>query len=299
MNDGLMMDGRNEKGQFIKGRVVSEEERAKKIESLKESWKDRIDYIADIKNECPRIYNSWRAMRFTEKGKKAGNSPEWDDFRNFYNDVRSSWVEGASFRRLDVSKPFSKDNFEWKTKEQKELITQKRENTATIEVDGVVLTLREAAETFNVKYGGLKQRYYANKKSGTYTVEEIIFGKKKKRKDKEVKDYRESSTPVRAKASKMISSYKFTDKKLGFEKICDIDIDWMIENIITKPCIYCGSDKRVGCDRIDNDKGHTKDNVVPCCYDCNCARNNNFSHEEMLILGKTIHEIKENRIQNK
>ena len=47
---------------------------------------------------------------------------------------------------------------------------------------------------------------------------------------------------------------------------------------------------------MDRDsKGHTKDNVVPCCYDCNCARNDNFSHEEMVILGKTISEIKSKR----
>ena len=29
-------------------------------------------------------YNSWRAIKFTEKGKKVGNSEEWDNFRNFY-----------------------------------------------------------------------------------------------------------------------------------------------------------------------------------------------------------------------
>ena len=82
---------------------------------------------------------------------------------------------------------------------------------------------------------------------------------------------------------------------MGFDNICDIDIDWMINNIITQHCVYCGDDKRVGCDRIDNNKGHTKDNVVPCCYDCNCARNNNFSFEEMKIIGKTIRKVKESR----
>lgn len=29
-----------------------------------------------------------------------------------------------------------------------------------------------------------------------------------------------------------------------------------------------------GLDRIDSTKGHTKDNVVPCCWNCNRAKNN-------------------------
>lgn len=60
-------------------------------------------------------------------------------------------------------------------------------------------------------------------------------------------------------------------------------------------CYYCGDTHRLGLDRIDNSKGHTKDNVVICCYDCNVARSNNFSYEEMLILGKTIRKIKSKR----
>ena len=92
----------------------------------------------------------------------------------------------------------------------------------------------------------------------------------------------------------MIASYKHKDSINGVT-ICDIDIDWFIKNISNKPCIYCGDTNRVGCDRIDNSKGHTKDNVVPCCYDCNCARNNNFSYEEMLIIGKTIKKVKKLR----
>lgn len=54
----------------------------------------------------------------------------------------------------------------------------------------------------------------------------------------------------------------------------------------------------IGCDRIDNSKGHTYDNVVPCCYVCNCARNNNFSFDEMKILGKTIKKIMEDRLND-
>ena len=120
-------------------------------------------------------------------------------------------------------------------------------------------------------------------------------GKKKKRNSKKVKDISDQTVNIRAKASKMISSYKIKDKSNNFENKCDIDIDWMINNILTKPCHYCGDTYRIGCDRIDNSKGHTKENVVPCCIECNTARNNYFTYEEMRRLGKTISEIKKDR----
>ena len=54
--------------------------------------------------------------------------------------------------------------------------------------------------------------------------------------------------------------------------------------------------KKLGCDRIDNSKGHTYDNGAMLATLCNCARNNNFSFDEMKILGKTIKKIMEDRL---
>lgn len=39
-------------------------------------------------------------------------------------------------------------------------------------------------------------------------------------------------------------------------------------------------------------------NVVPCCVECNKARNDNFSFEEMKVIGKTIREVKQSRLNN-
>lgn len=37
-----------------------------------------------------------------------------------------------------------------------------------------------------------------------------------------------------------------------------------------QPCYYCGDRiKTIGLDRVDNKKGYTKDNIVPCCEWCN------------------------------
>lgn len=283
------MSGRDDKGRFIKGRVESDEEKLNRLIAVEKVSHLRKNYIKDLKDENPKIYGVWRGIRFTKKGKKAGCSEEWHSFKTFYNDVSPTYKVGLLFRRLDTTKPYSKDNFMWVTQEEVNLL---QSNLVWLEYEGETLPLKDLAIKYNVNLNGLKIRYF-KRHLYNYTIEEIIFGRKKNR---------GSKTPInaptsRSKASKMIASYKHKDNKNNVPP-CDMDIDWFIENISTKPCVYCGDTNRVGCDRIDNSKGHTKDNVVPCCFECNCARNNNFSYEEMLIIGKTIKKVKELRKSN-
>jgi hypothetical protein len=62
--------------------------------------------------------------------------------------------------------------------------------------------------------------------------------------------------------------------------------------LASQPCAYCGEppEKRPsqrgrasvfasGIDRVDNSKGYTKENVVPCCTWCNRAKNNTTKEE--------------------
>lgn len=50
-----------------------------------------------------------------------------------------------------------------------------------------------------------------------------------------------------------------------------------------KPCSYCKSPvETVGLDRIDNGVGYTLLNIVAACSDCNYARGDIFTYEEML-----------------
>ena len=282
---------RDDKGRFIKGRVIDDETELKRLVHFEESWKKRENYIGDIKEENPRIYNTWRAIRFTNKGKKVGNCPEWNDFRTFYNDVSPTYKKGLVFRRLNLEDNFNPNNFIWVTKEEAEML---RSNLIWLEIDGERLTLKQVANKYGVALGGLKIRYH-KRKERNYTLDEIIFGRNKNRGSKKIRDYKISSVTPRQKASKMISSYRNKDLHQTPNSICDIDIDWMIENIFRQPCVYCGDTERIGCDRLDNTKGHTKDNVVPCCYDCNCARNQNFTFEEMLVIGKAVAKVKKAR----
>jgi len=75
------------------------------------------------------------------------------------------------------------------------------------------------------------------------------------------------------RAVNLINSYKFNDNKYNRGE-CTITPEWMIENIFNGRCIYCGETdwRKLGCDRIDNSKPHTPDNVVCCCEECNKKR---------------------------
>lgn len=174
-----------------------------------------MESCKELRENNPYLFNSWRAILYTEKGRKAGVVNDWRKFPVFYEDVHKSYKKGLR-------------------------------------------------------------------------IEEILFGKKYKSKGKP-REYN-----LYTRASKLLSAYKLKDWKADRE--FNLDRDWFVKNILKSQCIYCGSKEKLGCDRIDNSKGHTYDNVVPCCYVCNCARNNNFSFDEMKILGKTIKKIMEDRL---
>jgi hypothetical protein len=280
--------GRDEKGMFMKGRKPTAEELQKKAEGMKRHY-ETFAPKARVREQNPYIYNSWRAMLYTEKGKKAGcNTPEWREFEVFLEDVKPSYKPGYRFCRIDSSIPFSRDNFIWLTPEQAQL-KGRAKHLIYLDYKGEHLTTKELAIKYNVSSRGIAVRYHKYKDK--MSVEEIIFGKRVARGTKTPKDAPTNSQEERNKVSKMISIYKCLDRQRGFD-LCDMSIDWMVENILHKPCVYCGDTHKIGCDRIDNNKGHLKSNAVPCCYTCNTVRNNNFSYDEMKILGKTIKKIK-------
>ena len=74
------------------------------------------------------------------------------------------------------------------------------------------------------------------------------------------------------RASQLAKNYKIKDKKHSREN--NIDAQWIVDNIFSSKCIYCGEDdwRKLGCDRIDNSIGHIIGNVVPCCLKCNNER---------------------------
>ena len=86
------------------------------------------------------------------------------------------------------------------------------------------------------------------------------------------KDAQYNQTKI-GRGNKLVTAYKHSDKVYGRGE-CTITGEWIVENIFNSKCHYCGETDwhKLGCDRIDNSKPHTEDNVVPCCADCNTRK---------------------------
>lgn len=103
---------------------------------------------------------------------------------------------------------------------------------------------------------------------------------------------REYSKSVSQIASRMLSNYRRYDLAKGYTTTIDTEF---IINSITQPCHYCGF-SATGLDRVDSRVGHTKGNCVPCCKECNTAKLNHFTEDEMKIIGESISLVKGNRV---
>ena len=97
------------------------------------------------------------------------------------------------------------------------------------------------------------------------------------------------------RAFSLISGYNGSDKKYNRGK-GDITPEWIVENIFTKKCAHCDETDwhKLGCNRLDNSKPHTMDNVEPCCKKCNYELNGIDNKQKMSELGiksrKTVYQ---------
>lgn len=159
------------------------------------------------------------------------------------------------------------------------------------------LTHKEQIKAYNHKYAmeHKKERSLYNKEYNQ-RPEAKAYQKKwdaehPESRAKSIKKYKEANPE-----KMLLSKYKITDKQK--HQTCDLTVKWLKLNITNQPCYYCGKTHKIGCDRIDNNKGHTKKNVLPCCKNCNWVRGNLFTVEEMLVLGKGMKKIMKNRLKN-
>ena len=223
----------------------------------------------------------------------------WDSFCQFYSDLYpvygDKFNDNVNFR---MYLPWDKKEYNLNTIAFGNKTEANRNSIATkrYTINGVSKTLKEWSKEINIREATLRDRILGYR--DVLSFEDIVYSinTKSKKFTKNLTLVQEATLDnkkARRRASKAISEYKSRDAKKGLKN--DLDMVWYIKNILSKPCVYCGDTVNIGCDRIHNDKGHTKDNIVPCCRECNIARGDNFTYEEFFHIGKVIKEVKSKR----
>lgn len=89
------------------------------------------------------------------------------------------------------------------------------------------------------------------------------------------------NTPI-GRAKNLLRNYNQNDNKKG-RGDGNLTAEWIVKHIFSKSCVYCGESDwfKLGCDRKDNSRPHTKDNVVPCCGECN-VKKGRMSYDEYM-----------------
>lgn len=132
---------------------------------------------------------------------------------------------------------------------------------------------REYNKQWRLENAEQKKEY--NKRYRKDNVERIreqekqYYQNNKNKRLKQQKEYRQ--TPM-GRASYLLSNYNKADKKYNRGK-GDLTAKWIVERIFSQPCAHCGKTgwDIIGCNRLDNSKPHTMDNVEPCCLECNIS----------------------------
>lgn len=102
----------------------------------------------------------------------------------------------------------------------------------------------------------------------------------------------ESENPVKKDIRNKYSHFKCNAIKRGIN--FDLTNDDVL-NICEQKCFYCGKERCLGIDRLDNSKGYTIENCVPCCGCCNKMKMDlepNFFLEQIEKIHNNIETIK-------
>lgn len=88
----------------------------------------------------------------------------------------------------------------------------------------------------------------------------------------------------------MLYDLRNSDKRNG-RSICDLNLTDLKGLLESSTCSYCEDAViKMTLDRLDNTKGHTKDNVVAACLRCNLLRGD-MPYEAWQVLIPTVREV--------
>lgn len=189
----------------------------------------------------------------TLDGWDANNRPYWkkDDAIRIYGE--------------DKWKSWQKKNYEhylkWKEKNPEKVSEHNKHNNKNEFIE------KHGQDAYDEKLKKVREKRSVNK-------DEINKRNREKRKENPEKYYMPySRLSKKGRAVQLINRYKKYDRDNGYET--NITTDQLVK-LWDDGCCYCGETDwhKLGADRIDNNKGHTIDNVVCACKKCNIERRN-------------------------
>lgn len=133
---------------------------------------------------------------------------------------------------------------------------------------------------YNKEYS---KKYRAENRDTLLVKKRVYYETHSQEKNEYMRNY---NTTTIGRAANLASSYKQMDEKNNVGETT-ITKEWIMDNIFTKSCIYCGESDwtKLGCDRKDNSLPHTPNNCVPCCWDCNRKKGSMSYNEYIKRLG--------------
>lgn len=125
-----------------------------------------------------------------------------------------------------------------------------------------------------------QNQYYKYNKD----IHKKYYSRNKERIIEYQKEYQKEydKTPI-ARANSLLGAYKAADRRFNRGE-GDLTAKWIVENIFTQKCAHCPETdwRKLGCNRLDNSKPHTMDNVEPCCGKCNVELGHKLiAHDEL------------------
>lgn len=155
--------------------------------------------------------------------------------------------------------------------------------------------LKQQRDWYQLHKGEKQQYDIEYRKNNVEKRKEVKAAWNKKNKAQQSAYNKEFYNTIPGMASRRRSHYLADDKEKGFDTAQTVTAEWIAENILTASCIYCHDAEpyHLGCDRIDENKGHTPDNVVCACPVCNWERSlHKMSVEEFIEYRKTHPRLK-------
>ena len=120
-----------------------------------------------------------------------------------------------------------------------------------------------------------KAQYYQENKEAIAQKNAQYYQENKEAIAQKAAEYRDPIINPLGWARKIVGMYRQMDRQRGFNDKETITAEWFLDNIAYRPCAHCGLTHfgYIGCNRLDNTKGHTEDNVEAACFKCNAKEN--------------------------